>query len=317
MNRSLTLEWKYAPTQGWDEYYETAGGMAVLVGHLIYFTGSHAVNNQIGQVLDLNRRAWTPFYTDTSDLSLRFYYHSATLFNDSIIVFGVGKTPHDPELYSISLVDKDLQVLPAYGDKPSFVGFHSADLYEGKNDKTQLVCMGRLTRKQADTLRILHLHTMRWQKIHAKGEKPYFEAQHGSCIVNHSLFVLDGDNGVILYVLRLDNPRCYQWSSVQPSEGRIDMTSRDSAALFNFGNDRILILGGMEERVAKDIVIVKDCSSGQPEFLDCAKGDGEYSIIGNGPEDLEPGCIVQQGDKIIVLQCGEEESSVYELQLSL
>ena len=93
------------------------------------------------------------------------------------------------------------------------------------------------------------------------------------------------------------------------------MVSRGSAALFNFGSDTILILGGMEAQVAKDIVVVKDCFSKQPDFLDCSKGDRGYRIVGQGPTVQEPGCIVQQSDKIIVLQNEDYIRDLFELQL--
>ena len=212
MNRDLKFTWKNAGTQGWDPSHQVANSKAVLVGHLVYFTGSKGRRGGVGQILDLNRRVWTPIFSVGRSQS--FWFHSATLVNDSIVLIEVGQRPM---IYSLDLVLEEIRILPTFGDVPLEVGFHSADLYENKN---QLVCLGSLSSKREDTVRILHLRNMRWQIVNTKGKKSYFELEHGSCIVKHSLFVLDGDGRFVLYILRLDNPQCYQWSAVQPLEGK-------------------------------------------------------------------------------------------------
>ena len=305
----MEFHWKRLRAgDGYDQTFERHGSKAVLVGHLVYYTGLRNQRGRTGDILDLRRRVWTPIAATDPDLSL--FYHSATLVDDCILLFGAEEDDASAQLYALDLVESELRVVPTVGEKPGLAGFHSADLYE---EKRQLFCLGNLTRdwrSRGDSLMILHLDGLRWEFVHAKGVVPSLQIRHGSCIANHTLFVLDG-HSFHIYTLRLNQPT-YIWQRIVFSAPRGSSNYRDNASLFSLGNNRIIVLGGRTGEAWRDIVVVEKCCSQKPEF----KTNPKIVMDRYAPMNLQLGCVVKQHEKLVALhRSALSKSDYFELHI--
>ena len=297
------------------------GARVVLVGHLIFLL-QRGEKWRFADVLNLKTKSWSPL--PSCPLRLSLHLHTAVLWEDKIILLGLGRVLKRvgymtcPEAFAVDVVTKEVDVMPTYGDNPGYLFQNTSNLYEQAN---QLVLFGGTTGhvgERSNALNILELRTKVWKHANAKGQQPPGLIRHGACIANHMLFVfagsqMNGGNDSI-YLIRLDR-KYYIWQRLQPPG--FELHRWQNPACFSLGNDRILVFGGYTHRRVNDLHILENVSSQTPQWQRVIPGKdlglvgrSEYRWDGDTPERIEAPCVVHSLDKIVLL---EEENSYCEL----
>ena len=231
------------------------GCTATAVGHFIYVIGGY--NDAMICRLDVNKKTWTEL--GISRGLFRLEYHTANVHEGCILMFGI-KPPSaesQAELYAFDIVLNKVEIVPTFGqDRPPFKMTHTADIWEEAN---LLLFFGGFPRDTVGQLYFLDLLDFQWRRARTKGQHPEGRNRHASAMIGSHLYIYGGfgEGGIFLSSLYVID--CYRgvrgliWHrvSVQGLEGRSRMK------LVHLGHGRLMILGGTNGNVAREILVVE------------------------------------------------------------
>ena len=315
MDQCTRFQWKEVSPRGVEDATNYRyGAKAVLLGHYVYLVGVGKQAYDLGDILDLRSKKWTKI--PEADVNLKLQSHTATLYNDLIILLGVEIVQGEERLpqrdpFALDVSSGQVRKLSTYGPRPEWTARSSGDLYEHKK---QLVLYGgnraRHVRK-GDTLRILNLQNMTWQSPEPKGAKPPPCSGHSSCIVQHTLFVVGGETtsgySQAIYLLRLDQSPRYVWQHLKPRgyPGHHLVLP----AVVCLGTQKILLFGGFSYRARNELYILEVVLTDSPEWHEVScpeiavrdKASQVYFSSGSPPEGREGPLGVALLNKVIIL----------------
>ena len=321
METSKRFAWKKRRPQGkiLNATQYRFGCSATLLGHYIWVIGGFGLRDSY-TLLDLKKQRWidVPMQHKENQMQL----HSANLFEDCILLFGVEvESMHlsrqSNELFKLDPVLKEVTVVPTYGgeNKPEFRRSHSMELYEPEE---LLVLFGGQPYAITTELQLylLDLRSKVWTLPNSKGNAPSLRERHGSCMVGSRLFVYSGDamtgRNNDLYTVTIARNTTLIWQQVLVDGA--GESGRVGAGFKYVGNDRVIIFGGYCDNAnSNDVLVIENLTSNSPSCHALLLGE-EYSYTGDPPVGREAPRIVQVGEKLIILGgSAEDGASYYEL----
>ena len=328
MDTATKFEWKrteLSPTS--PVVTDRFGTRAVLVGHLVFLIGVAGSGSQsIGHVLDIQLRSWKPIPPQSGSLKWYLFLHTANLFGDQIFITGAkhyarwNTVEKVDGLFSLDLMSLELTKTETFGEKPKHVGETTADVYE---EKQQLVSYGGtigLINSACEILRVLDLDRMAWKIPKTKGTAPGPLYRHGSCITNHTLFIMGGKTrggySGSLHLIRLDLSE-YTWQLVN-TRGYIDQ-HRLTAAVVGVGNGRLIVFGGYAQSRTDHLLVLEDVFAEQPicwKVKSKRNAKAIYTYYGLGPKPRESSSLLVSGTRLIILPNEADETGTCYFELS-
>ena len=326
MNRTKCFVWKHVkPVGSGTETNYSFGASATLVGGYLFLLGG---SSQIfkASVLNIEERVWRRLDFEQSD-SYRLLLHSATLYEDQMLIFGLRKASPEGrggiqlgELHEFDPVANELKVVPTYGNdsqKPGFKKSHTADLYEQGN--TLVVFGGRpFATRDDQQLYLLDLSSWTWIQPRAKGESPSLRSRHASALAGSLLFVYGGVQSNDLHTLDLSK-RLLTWSTVHLPE--LGQHGRTGPTMTYIGDGRIIVYGGYTNgQNSSDLCVIERAASKTPAATLVrkalpAESPANYTFRGRIPSGRQSGCgLVCRNQMIIIGGNAWDKSGYYVLK---
>ena len=325
MDKCTHFQWQKVDGRGerhaTDHRY---GARAVLIGHYIFLTGAGGEGAYTGDILDTRSKEWKAI--PQGELELVLVMHTATLYNDLIVFLGVQQLSIDSivpqnDAFALDVTTLETNRIPTFGAKPDCIIENTGDLYEHGKQIVLYAGMRPATGQRNDTLRILNLETMVWQIPESKGEKPPPLIRQGTCIIQHTLFLVGGDTTYgysgAMYLLRLDQNPIYVWHRLKPIgyPGNPLVTP----AVVPIGPSKILLFGGYSMGPRRELRILDNILTDRPEWHEVSNPEipvrevasDVYFSNGYPPQRREGPCGVALCNKVIILGGSVFEGNTY------
>ena len=289
---------------------------AALVGHLIFTINTSKIyNNRADPVqhpqahlLDTSSEIWRqlPLSFD----SILVFTHTLCLVDDSILF--LAQLPSSSltqiDVFVLDPVEIEIRHVNAYGSRPPLMQMHVLNYYD--HSREVLVYGGGLHQRTAGDLWSLDVEFGKWRVWATKGKKPWTLQKHGSCIMNHTLFIVGGTafrrsqacSKIFLLMLR----DCSSTRS-SPSWQNVDVAGVNPGmlhlgCLVGIGNGKMLLYGGSKRDVpTSTMYVLEGAMSDRPEWHICVRSGAKYRFSGMLPPPRIAASCFYTGNKLIVL----------------
>ena len=232
---------------------------AVCIGGRVYILGGYASSYvNLNDVVVVEKRAGSYRQTElevgNSNLFTPKNGHSATLVDDKLYVLG-GWTGNAVEsvVCVFDVVLNSWSRPTVYGTPHSIPNMHTAEYVEALD---QIVCFGGGDGISfLNDVTCLQVSTMTWEPLEPKGALPGPRANHSSCIIGSSYFVIGGWNRDARFsdisILHFTGKKQATWSTVHDEFGP---RARVGPSVAEF-HGKVVLYGGFFEGGLKDIHI--------------------------------------------------------------
>ena len=270
------------------ELYNRYGFSATLVGGSLWVLGGLRMKNHLS-VLDIKTLSWKSYLV--GDVAKPSAWHSATLFEDKLLVFGtvMAITTNINEMYALDVVTMDYSLVPTF-NKPAMPVWHpcnTAELYARGNKL--VVLMAQLGNQGPPQFRLLDLATWNWEAPKTRG---YVIQASGtpaveSCISGSRFWVYDTvpqeSRQSRIFFVDLDGPEKYVWTELRCGRS----VYRFGTSLNYMGNGRLIIYGGSAGRGknSNEIRVVEQVNSTEASLHDVRNQteSPKYGFSGDAP----------------------------------
>ena len=230
---------------------------AVCIGGCVYILGGYSRSlANLNDVVVVEERAGsyrqTELVVSNSNLFTPKNGHSATLVDDKLYVLG-GWTGILVEsvVCVFDVVLSSWSRPTVYGTPHSILNMHTAEYVEALD---QIVCFGGGDGFSFyNDVTCLQVSTMTWEPLEPKGALPGPRANHSSCMIGSSYFVMGGWNDDTRFsdisILHFSGKKQATWSTVQDEFGP---PPRVGPGLAEF-HGKVVLYGGFFEGGLKDI----------------------------------------------------------------
>lgn len=324
MDVATEFEWvKVTPVSrgNYRPHLERFGCTTSLIGHYIWVIGGFSYQGSYTK-LDIRKQLWTSVNPTKEDAFI-LRLHSANLYDDMILIFGVsvGGDFRSRRLNDFVVFDpilNEVKLWPTFGEggKPEYRDQHTVNICEQEG---LLVMFGGLPcRNELQQLYLLDLYSRTWSVPESKGKPPSFRRKHGSCMVGSRLFVYSGfpsTNEVAkLYTVRVHRARSLVWQEVNLLGS--SAMERLGAGFKYVGSGRMFVFGGFcNLKTTKDLYVIENIASNQPSVhkVDATfrRSLKRYSYLGDAPAAREGPRLVHTSNKLIVLGGSYQDGASY------